>query len=221
MEFRDRFSFAVGWGIRGWATESTAGINIEHFKDDFDLLIRTLTHETCHRLQLYVCPLDSSRKNKSPREFEDLVYFSFPDEKDRKFYEVITYIFLEGSATFVGGVDPSIETEKHAMEGLKLLHQVYQTIYNENNLEKADELLNSGLKSNGPFYALGYYMTSRIVDKYGNAELSHSLLDSSVGFFGRYLKLYRDKSPDSFSESLRLGKEIEQKVNEFSKIMME
>lgn len=218
VEFRDRFSFAVGWGIRGWATESTAGVNIEHFKDDFDLLIRTFTHETFHRLQLRVCSLDTSRKDKSPREFEDLVYFSFPDEKDRKFYEVITYIFLEGSATFIGGVNSTIQTEKQAVEGLKLLHRVYQTIYNENNLEKADELLNLGLKSNGPFYALGYYMTSRIVDKYGSVGLSHSLLEGSVEFFRRYFKIFRDTSPNNISESLRLGEEIEEKVNELSKI---
>jgi hypothetical protein len=79
--------------------------------------------------------------------------------------------------------------------------------------------LNSGLKSNGPFYALAYYMTSRIVDEYGSQGLSHSLLDGSVGFFRRYLKVYMDMSPDDLSRSLRLGREIEEKVNELNKIM--
>lgn len=39
------------WGIRGWATHETRGMNIEHAKDAFNQLRPTLVHETFHRMQ--------------------------------------------------------------------------------------------------------------------------------------------------------------------------
>lgn len=211
--FRDRCSFAVGWGVRGWATRKMCGVNIEHFKDDFQLLIRTISHETFHRLQLHVCPIDSSKKNRHPK-FDDLVHYPFPDKKDRKFYEVLTYIFLEGSATFVGGVSSESQTEKKTIEGLKLLREIHRAIYEETDFEKTEKLLNSGLKSNGPFYALGYHMTNSIVDKYSSSAIGESLLEGSSGFFKRYFEAHRGISQNRRSEFLLFGRKIKEKVNE-------
>jgi len=216
--FRDHCSFAVGWGVRGWATRKTCGVNIEHFKDDFRLLIRTISHETFHRLQLNVCPIDQSVKNMHPK-FDDLVHYPFPDKKDRKFYEVLTYIFLEGSATFVGGLSSESQMEKKAIEGLKLLREIRRAIYEETDFEETEKLLNSGLKSNGPFYALGYHMTNCIVDKYGSSAIVESLLEGSLWFFKRYFEAYRGISPNRRSEFLRFGRKIEEKVNELGSLV--
>ncbi len=69
------------------------------------LLNRTLTHEIFHRVQL--CPIDSVQKSKKKIEFEDIVSYAFPINNDTKFYEALSYIFLEGSSSFVGGMDSS------------------------------------------------------------------------------------------------------------------
>ncbi|MCK4774588.1 MAG: hypothetical protein KAT30_07370, partial [Candidatus Krumholzibacteria bacterium] len=38
LRFEARFAFTVGWAIRGWATPSMAGLNVEQVKDDWDHL---------------------------------------------------------------------------------------------------------------------------------------------------------------------------------------
>ena len=142
------------------------------------------------------------------------MYYPFPDKKDRKFYEVLTYIFLEGSATFVGGVSSESQTEKGAIEGLKLLREVHQAIYEETDFEKTEKLVNLGLKSNGPFYALGYHMTNSIVDKYGSSAIGESLLEGSSDFFKRYFEAHRGISQNRQPEFLLFGRKIKEKVNE-------
>lgn len=216
IKFEDQFTFAIGWGIRGWATNATGGLNIEHFKDDYDLLIQTITHETFHRLQLEICPIDSSRYNELNRSFESIVSYSFPDNKDCKFYEVITYVFLEGSATFVGGKDCNNETDTHIDEGIRLLNQIYETIYSKNNLEKVDELVNKGLKSNGPFYELGYYMTEKIVNKYGNKKLGNCLLEGSTEFFKIFFEIYDLNSLENIT---KFNEGIKEKIIQLNKFI--
>jgi len=184
IHFEDQMCFAVGWGIKGWATERTGGINIEHFKDDFDLLLRTITYEAFHRLQLLICPVDPSRLSRTPREFEDLAFWLFPDARDRKFYEVMGYIFLEGTAKFVEGSKASLD---EVIVGLRLLQQIWDKIYEEQDIDEAEHLLNMGLKSIGPFYALGCYMAGRIVELQGPNGMIQSLVRGAIEFFKRYL----------------------------------
>ncbi len=215
VEFRDRFCFAVGWGVRGWATNKAVGVNIEHFKDDFQLLIRVITHETFHRLQFHACPRDPSKKSERPK-FEDLVHYPFPDKKDRKFYEVLTYIFLEGSATFVGEVSSESQTDK-VVEGLKLLRELHQAIYRERDFEKTEKLLNAGMKSNGPFYALGCHMTGSIVSRCGSSAIGESLLKGSPKFFEKYFETCKGMSQNNKPESLFFDREIEAKVNQLAR----
>jgi hypothetical protein len=206
--FRDRVSFTIGWGIAGWATQATAGINLEHYKDDYERLLQTLTHETFHRFQLRVCPANPTVRGKA-RLFEDLTRFPFPDERDRKFYKVISYIFLEGTATFVAPSHPPEDLEASRRRGIELLRECFAAIYEHGDLGKADELVNEGLKSNGPFYWLGAHMAERLVTEYGSEGLGCSLEEGSPGFFAKYLSA----EP---SAGLRLGREIEGKIRELA-----
>ncbi|MFQ5793637.1 MAG: DUF5700 domain-containing putative Zn-dependent protease [Candidatus Bipolaricaulia bacterium] len=209
--FQDRVSFTVGWGISGWATATTGGINIEHFKDDYDRLLTTLTHETFHRFQLQVCPTDPTREGKV-RSFEDLTHFSFDDEADRKFYEVISYILLEGTATYLAPAHPPVDLEKSVNRGAQMLQECFEAIYQHKDPERAEELLSQGLKSNGPVYWFGAHMAEKIVERYGDAGLGESLLEGSPGFFVRYLAA-------EAHAGLRLGREIESKVRELAATM--
>ena len=211
--FRDRVSFTIGWGIAGWATQTTAGINIEHYKDDHERLLLTLTHETFHRFQLQVCPADPTLKERA-RSFEDLARFPFSDGRDRKLYEVISYIFLEGTATFIAPSHPPEDHEASVKRGAELLQECFEAIYHKRDLERTEKLINEALKSNGPFYWFGAQMAEKIVERYGNVGLARSLQEGSPGFFLRYLSL----DPPSKSH---LGHEITDKVRELAAIMGE
>ncbi|MFQ6118196.1 MAG: DUF5700 domain-containing putative Zn-dependent protease, partial [Candidatus Bipolaricaulia bacterium] len=208
--FHDRVSFTVGWGIAGWATKATGGINLEHYKEDYDRLLITLTHETFHRFQLRVCLADPTVGERA-RSFEDLTRFPFPDERDRKFYEIISYIFLEGAATFVAPSHPPTDLEASIRQGAELLRECFEAIYHKRDLERAEELLNEGLKSNGPFYWGGAHMAEKIVGKYGNAGLGQSLQEGSPGFFLRYCSIEADAG-------LGLNREITGKAQELAAI---
>ncbi|NOX89464.1 MAG: hypothetical protein GXO77_10590 [Calditrichaeota bacterium] len=189
VSFNDRLGFAVNWGIRSWATEKMLGSNLVQFKDDYPTMLRTLTHETFHRFQLLICPADPSRVSEKPKEFEDLVSYDFPSEEDRKFYQALSYIMLEGSATYVGGIDSDWQADKLMAEGKLLLRMIFNTLYDRHNFTEYDSLINKGLKSNGPFYALGYVMSKTIVEKEGPKELGLLLKKGSLGFFGKYVDL--------------------------------
>ena len=57
-----------------------------------------------------------------------------------------------------------------------------QLIYSEEDLDKADELLAKGLKSNGIFYSLGEYLSKSLVEKKGENYLGE-ILEKGVGSF--------------------------------------
>lgn len=180
--FRDRLTFTVGWGISGWATSATGGINIEHFKDNYDRLLLTLTHETFHRFQLQVCPSDPSAGGKE-KSFETIASFPFALDLDRKFYEVLTYIFLEGTATFVAAAHPPIDREESIRQGGEILAEAFATIYTDRNVGRAEEIANNGLRSNGPFYWFGARIAESIVAKGGNGALAAALTAGAPAFF--------------------------------------
>ncbi|GAB4180512.1 MAG: hypothetical protein Kow00108_16930 [Calditrichia bacterium] len=205
VRFTDTLVFAVNWGIRSWATTRMLGSNLVQYKDDYQIMLRTLTHETFHRIQLQICPVDPSRRSGKVREFEDVTFRNFPDKKDRKLYETLSYIMLEGTATFTGGIHSSWQVDTLAVRGAKLLHEIYNALYVRNDFDTYDRLLNQGLKSNGPFYALGYYMTNKIVKKKGKSEIG---------------KILRTGAPAFFLESAQLIKESEDPLFSFEKKLM-
>ncbi len=187
--FNDTLTVAVNWGIRSWATEHTLGTNIVQFKDNFDLLLRTISHESFHKIQLELCPLDPAFENSHEKSFEDIVDHTFPDNKDTRLYQALSYIFLEGTASYVGGMNAAEISGENVKTGADLLNDIYYKIYVENNPGAVDEILNKGLISNGPFYVLGYKMTEEIV-KYSDPEdIRKLLLNGTLGFFDTFFEI--------------------------------
>lgn len=216
--YKDTLSIAVNWGIRSWATGHTLGTNIVQFKDNFDLFIQTISHETFHKIQLELCPGDGESLAKNDKLFEDIVNYSFPDKKDAKFYQVLSYIFLEGTASYVGGPGSLNISKENIAKGSDLLMKIYNIIYvDNNNLEAVDELLNEGLKSNGPFYALGYMMTKKIVSQSRPGEIKNILINGTTGFFNSYIEIIERLTSD-VQYDLEIDKTIEEKVKELNEI---
>jgi len=185
VEIEEIFAATIGFGIRGWVTENMFGVNIEYVKDDFNLLLGTIGHELFHRLQTKICT-----KGDKPATFEELVTGSFVNPKDNKFYEILSYVMLEGTGEVIkyelmGETFKNLEIE--AKEGIALLEQIYNEIYTNNNLEKADELLHKGLISTGPFYSLGKLITDIITDRYKESYLGEVLGEGTISFFTHFL----------------------------------
>ena len=183
--FEDRFTLAVGWGIRGWATPSTAGLNIEHLKDDFTQLRATAIHETFHRLQTSLCPGNPDRES---RDFERITAFPFESCADRRLYEALCYVMLEGSATFVSSSSATELWRGDAEGALSLLSRIDLAAGSGDSDDSADALLNEGVRSNGPFYGFGAFLCESIVTSDGSTALGQALQQGAPAFFERGIR---------------------------------
>ena len=159
IDFDDHLTFAVGWAISGWATRSTGGINLEHFKDDFDRMLTTLTHETFHRLQLTLCPAHPGNEGD---DFDRITNYALENPCDEALYRVLSYVALEGSATYIGEGKLNPVWDEAAEPALALLSRILDAL-DSDTLEEIDGLLTEGLKSNGPFYGFGALLSDAIV----------------------------------------------------------
>jgi len=209
-----KIDYGVNWGIRCWTTEKSLGSNLIQVKDDYPTFIRTMTHEVFHRIQISLCPVDPERQQKQKRLFEDLVYWNFENASDQKFYEVLTYIFLEGSATYVGGKEKQWLIVDGVKDGRDLLNQVFVGLYFSKNQNIVDECMSMGFKSNGPFYAIGYQITKVLVKKYGNQIVGELLTQGSLEFFQKYIGLEK-KFPKNRIRII--SDEIADKISELAK----
>jgi hypothetical protein len=187
LRIHDTLGIGINWGIRSWATADGYGSNIIMFKDNYEMFLQTVTHETFHRFQLHLCPVAPSLRDKPQREFEDLVHWDFTDLKDRKFYEVLSHIALEGTASYVGGMYYDESRMESVREALMLLQKCHRAVYDYEDFEEADELLNEGLVSNGPFYVLGYYISKELVDNNGTSVLGGVLMRGPLQFYKTYI----------------------------------
>ncbi len=179
VAFQDRLSFAVGWGIRGWATQATGGMNIEHAKDDFDRMLLTLVHETFHRLQTAIA---LSNPEIEDLGFDRITSYPFESEVDCLLYRALCYVMLEGSATYVQAPRFSASWEVDTKAGLDLLERIRAIDPSLDPSDACDELLNEGLRSNGPFYGFGALLSHAIVEDGGPSQLGVALQRGAPSF---------------------------------------
>jgi len=192
IEFQDQLGLGVNFGVRTWATSQGLGSNLVQIKDDYQTLIETMTHETFHRFQLQLGPIPPSRRDKTPREYEDLIHWDFAQETDQKFYETLAYIMLEGSASYVSTNYPT----PALIEGVKfsrdLLDQTYVAIYETHRDDLLEQMLNMGLEADGPYYRLGFMMSRKITNFYGKQKLGELIAAGPVAFFQAYIYAHEE-----------------------------
>jgi len=217
FSYTDTLTVAANWGIRSWATNNQFGTNIVQFKDDYNQLLKTLTHEGFHRVQLQLCPINPNAVSKQIRDFEDIVSYTFQNKQDSIFYETLSYIFLEGTASYVGGMDYTDAAFENVSVGVELIQKIYNEIYVDENYEVVDELNNTGLISNGPFYALGYHMTEILQLNFSDNDMKSLLQGGSLSFFNNVIKSYTKSGIDDSNE-LRFNPEIENKILQLSNL---
>ena len=179
VTFADRFALTVGWGIRGWATPAMGGLNLEHVKDDWDLLLGTLTEETFHRLQLQLVPAwDGGRA----ATFEDLATAASGDPALDALHEIVAYTVLEGSANLARGDLVPEKVRTGAPAGAELLARFVATVVEEGDTEAADGLVNEGLQGNGPLYGLGWHLARELAAAEGPRAVGARLREGPVAF---------------------------------------
>ena len=189
--FADRLSFAVGWGIRGWATRSTGGMNIEHTKDDFAQMLPTLVHETFHRLQAKIALANPEIEEFG---FDRITSYPFESPGDFRLYQALCYVMLEGSATYVASPELKEVWREDANAALELLERIREIGALTAEDGKGDELLNEGLRSNGPFYGFGSLLSHALVEAGGPSSLGAALARGAPYFVERGLTLLGDPS---------------------------
>lgn len=183
IRFEDRLAFAVGWGIRGWATEASGGLNIEHVKDDVAHLLETLVHETYHRLQAHVA---LAHRAIDTIGFERITSYPFEQATDARLYRALAYVMLEGSATYVAAATGPSAVNVAAWDhdvapGIDLIDRIF-ALPSDADDEALDSLLNEGLRSNGPFYGLGARLSANLVADRGPQALGVALTRGAPAF---------------------------------------
>ncbi len=192
IAFADRLSFAIGWGINGWATQATGGANIEHAKDDFDRLLPTLVHETFHRLQISIA--FPSPEIDEPG-FGRITSYPFEPEQDRRLYQALCYVMLEGSATWVASRELSDSWKDDAKAGIDLLERIRSIEPSDEAGDECDALLGEGLRSNGPFYGFGALLSHVVAEDAGPSGLGDALQRGAPLFVERGLALLGNAGP--------------------------
>lgn len=175
-----RFAFTVGWAIQGWATPEMVGLNIEQLKDDWNRLFQTLAEETYHRLQLELC---ATPTGEPAHDFSDLVAVETGDPRYDRLYEIITYCVLEGAANRACGQFVAADLADKVPAGAELMARFVDRVIEKGDLESADELINEGLKGNGPLYGLGWKLASLIEEQDGKQAVGEYQQQGPVRFF--------------------------------------
>ena len=173
------FALTVGCLIRGWSTGEMAGLDLEQVKDDWGLLLGTMTEETYHRLELVLCPTSTGGH---AAEFEGLASASTGDPRLDHLYEVLAYTVLEGAANLARGPRPGITGAGQAAAGRGLLDEITATLLDDGDLVRGEALLGRGLRGNGPLYAEGFALADAIAAARGPHAVGEALRKGPVAF---------------------------------------
>lgn len=176
--FDEHFALTVGSLIRGWTTTEMSGLNIEQLKDDWPRLLRTMTEELYHRLQLRLVPATGGG---TATTFDDLIPAT-PDDRQAKLAEIMLYTVLEGTANLAAGPAPGVDDPDRAAEGSALLTRFVTEVVDGGRLDEADGLIGEGLRSNGPLYALGYRLAQIVAAEQGPRAIPDLLARGPVAF---------------------------------------
>ena len=87
-----------------------------------------------------------------------------------------------------------------------MLDQSVEAIYQNKDLKKANEILNQGLKSNGPFYSLGYFMSKKIVENGNEKELGKIIEQGTLAFFNKFIEVIQNQNKEPFFSTIFTSK---------------
>jgi len=173
-KFNRKVSFFFMNGADGWAMGDVTGLDLNYYKDDYNTLLNLLLHETYHAGQNAI-----SKSKKVTKE-----------EPYRSFENTLTYIFNEGTASYLAPPIKlsSSENELKIKQGIGLFEAYYKNTIQAHTPKEAQKIKNKGVSSAGPFYWLGAEMSRVIVTEYSTKKLASIIPYHGVKFFQTYFK---------------------------------
>jgi len=171
-KFNRKVSFFFMNGADGWAMGNVTGLDLNYYKDDYTTLLNLLVHETYHSGQNAI-----SKNKKGTKE-----------EPYRSFENTLTYIFNEGTASYLAPPKKlsSSENELKIKQGIALFEAYFKNTIQEYAPKEAQKIKNNGVSNAGPFYWLGAEMSRVIVATYHTKKLASIIPYGGVKFFQTY-----------------------------------
>jgi hypothetical protein len=190
-QFKRKVSFFFINDSDGWASDDVTAIDLNYYKDNYDMLIPVLAHETYHSGQSAVELKDSTKRAENVQNFVDIV----------------NYLFMEGTASFI--VPPTKKAKSDydtaVSKGAIIFEDVYKNTIVKHDAQKAQDLSDAGIQGGGPFYWLGAEMSKTIVEVFGEEKLASIIPYQGIIFF----KTYFDAVKTSKKHKNLFGSEVE------------
>ena len=173
-KFNREVSFFFMNGADGWAIGDVTALDLNYYKDNYKTLLNLLLHETYHSGQNAI-----SKSKKITKE-----------EPHRSFQNTLTYIFKEGTASYLAPPKLLSSSENDLMikQGITLFEAYFKNTIEKNIPKEARKLKNKGVASAGPFYWLGAEISRIIITEYNTKKLASIIPYNGVKFFQTYFK---------------------------------
>lgn len=188
--FSRKVSFFFIDGADGWASDDVTAIDLNYYKDDYLKLLPLLAHETYHGGQNAVAINDPNKRE------ENIQFFA----------EVMDYVFMEGTASYIAppSIKTNLEKDIAIKKGIQLLEEIHSNTIVNYDAEKAQQLANEGIAGAGPFYWLGAEMSRIIVIALGKEKLASIIPFGGMAFFKTYITAVEKskKTENMFGETL-------------------
>jgi hypothetical protein len=175
---------SFGRGAEGWVANDITALGLEFQRDGMDTFLMNLLHESFHSAQ-------SATVNKFLKPLDK----KEPDDLAR-LRSAMRYIFMEGTATYVGPTARLTEQELTAKRarGLELLEKI-QAGYRAKDFKSLQSALDEGIGGQA-LYWFGAKMSADIVEAFGRERFIEGLKCGERCFYeSHYLALKKLRRP--------------------------
>lgn len=215
FEFHDELNFGVNWGVLSWSTDNQIGINLIHFKDDYNSIYRYASRELFRKIQIQILKTEYGIQPNENVKINDMVAHKYQNIYDKFFYEVLVQILLKGTTAYVSGKEKDWIIADGNKYGKDLLNQIYFSLYEKVDLKMVDYCESEGFKYNGPLVSIGYRITQELVKKYGDGIIYEILRDNYLEFYTKYIEIEKGYSQKKFK---LIEPKISEKINHLKTI---
>jgi hypothetical protein len=179
-----RVSFYFNDLSDGWGSGNISAVPIEYYKDDFVRMFNTMVHETFHAAQGAV-------QASSPRPARTLA-----TPADSALAAAARQLLIEGTANFIAPAIARTPAAADSMSrvGAALLNELATMRAGSWDARRAQEILNQGVSSAGPFYWLGAAMSRELVARDGPAAIGRALQSDGLALMRTYTARNQGKS---------------------------
>ena len=161
----------------GWGSGNVSAVPIEYYKDDFPRMFNTMVHETFHAAQGAV-------QASSPRPARTLA-----TPADSALAAAARQLLIEGTANFIAPAVARSPASADSMSrvGAALLNELATMRTGTWDARRAQEILNQGVSSAGPFYWLGAAMSRALVARDGPAAIGRAFQSDGLELMRVYV----------------------------------